>query len=148
VNEIELTREIERLKERLAQVEIQGSPVWVYLAAPLTSTSWNGDAKSTTAKTLLDLSSVFSAPAGVRAVLVKAWIKDSGSAANECLIRFAPNNTAGQGLEVRCSGVANDRYSAGCVVVPCDVNGDIYYQIAASGSGTLDANIEIWGYQL
>ena len=31
-------------------------------------------------------------------------------------------------------------------IVPCDANGDIYYQIAASGTGTMDVNIQIWGY--
>lgn len=30
----------------------------------------------------------------------------------------------------------------------CDANGDIYYQLTASGSGTMDIYLEIWGYWL
>jgi hypothetical protein len=33
-------------------------------------------------------------------------------------------------------------------IVPCDANGDVYYQIVASGTDTLDAILQIWGYFL
>jgi len=42
--------------------------------------------------------------------------------------------------------LSNDEYAREGNIVPCDANGDIYYQINASGSGTMDVWIEIWGY--
>ena len=67
-----------------------------FLTTPLTSTAWDGDAYSTTAKTKIDLSSVFSAPAGIKAVLVAGTIADSGSATADCSFRLSPNDTANQ----------------------------------------------------
>ena len=120
---------------------------WTYLTTPLTSTAWDGDAFSTTAKTLIDLSVVFGVPAGVKAVLVRVAIQDSGAAAADCYLVLAPNNTAGAGMATPCIPV-NDRYMRMSHVVPCDANGDIYYQIVASGAGTLDVWIQIWGYYI
>lgn len=119
---------------------------FVPLLAQLSSTSWDGDSHSTTAKTLIDLSSVFGAPAGVRAVLCKVSIRDSGSAASDVYIILSPNNSAGQGPGVACSGLTNDAWAIENLTVPCNANGDIYYQIAASGANTLDVVLEIWGY--
>ena len=121
---------------------------WHFLTTPLTSTSWDGDSFSTTAKkTKIDLSAVFGVPAGVKAVLVNIALRDSGSAANECFISLSPSSSV-SGLTARCSGIANDKFVNACLTVPCDTNGDICYQIVASGTGTLDAFIEIWGYWL
>lgn len=122
---------------------------WTFLTTPLTSTAWDGDSFSTTAKTLIDLSSVFGVPAGVKAVLVRLTARDSGSSAGYCQLALSPNSTAGS-VAVQCylQGVANDVYVSANGIVPCDANGDVYYQVVASGSGTLDAFIEIWGYWL
>ena len=124
-----------------------GQPV--FLTAPLTSTAWDGDARSTTAKTKIDLSSVFGAPAGIKGIFVRLVARDSGSSAGYCQLGLSPNSTAGS-MAIQCylQGVANDVYISANGVVPCDTNGDIYYQITASGTGTLDAFIEIWGYWL
>lgn len=122
---------------------------WHFLTAPLTSTAWDGDARSTTAKTLIDLSAVFGVPAGVKAVLVRLVTRDSGSSAGYCQLGLSPNSTA-DSVAIQCylQGVANDVYISANGIVPCDANGDIYYQVVASGTGTLDATIEIWGYWL
>ena len=122
-------------------------PKFVFLLAPLTSTSWDGDAYSTTAKTKIDLSAVFGVPAGVRGVLCYVAVQDSAAAGagGTYMLRLAPNATAGQGLAVNCIST-NDSLNRGCLLVPCDANGDIYYQIVASGASTLDAILEIWGY--
>ena len=122
-------------------------PQFIQLQTPLTSTSWDGDSYSTTAKTKIDLSSVFSAPAGIRAVSVKWQINDSGSAGTDCYLVLAPNNTAGEGLAFTCPSV-DDRVGRGEAKVPCDANGDIYYQLVASGASTMDITIEICGYWL
>ena len=122
---------------------------WHFLTTPLTSTSWDGDARSTTAKTKIDLSAVFGVPAGVKAVLVRLIARDSGSSAGYCQLGLSPNSTAGSvAVQAYLQGVANDVYVTANGIVPCDSGGDVYYQITASGTGTLDAIIEIWGYWL
>jgi hypothetical protein len=113
---------------------------------PLTSTDWDGDAHSNTDKTLIDLSSVFGAPAGIEAVLVYVQMRDSGSAGAQPYIILSPNNTATSGLYVRAPGITNDYYVSQTLVVPCDANGDIYYQISATGTDTMDVYLQIWGY--
>jgi hypothetical protein len=123
---------------------------WHFLTTRLTSTAWDGDSFSTTAKTLIDLSAVFGVPAGVKAVLAGVSIRDSGSAASTggCYLILSPVNTTLVGVYTYCAGLTNDAFTHHNIIVPCDANGDIYYQINASGSGTMDAYIEIWGYWL
>ncbi len=122
----------------------------VFRASSLGSTSWDGDARSTTAKTLIDLSSVFGVPAGVKAVLVEVIVRDSASSSADYngTVILSPNNTANSGLFVSAGGKPNDFRAWGTVIVPCDANGDIYYQILASGTGTTDVWLNIWGYFL
>lgn len=134
------------IEERLAVSEAAGREKFVPLSSPLTSTSWDGDSFSTTAKTLLDLAGNFGTPRGIKAALIRVTLRDSGSAGNDCYLILSPNGTAGQGIAVRCSGIANDFYHNQTVVVPCTADGDVYYQIAASGSGTLDVTLQVWGW--
>ena len=122
---------------------------FVPLTTPLTSTAWDGDSYSTTPKTKIDLSSVFSAPAGIKAVLLEAAARDSGSAGKETLIRFSPNDTTNSSaMECYLTGRANDQYNVSSGICPCDANGDIYYQITASGANSMDVYLRIWGYWL
>jgi hypothetical protein len=125
-----------------------GDDMFIPLTTPLTSTAWDGDAHSTTAKTLIDLSAVFGAPAGIKAVSVRIACRDSGSATtNNLYTLVGPENTAGvTPVIARPSGLPNDYYAEAAGVCPCDTNGDIYYQIAASGAGTMDVHLQIWGY--
>lgn len=122
-------------------------PQLVPLQAPLTSTSWDGDSFSTTAKTKIDLSAVFSAPARIRSVLVAVQVRDSDSAATDCYLILSPNDTANNGMIFQCHA-PNDRWARHSATVPCDANGDIYYQTVASGASTLDIFLQIWGYWL
>ena len=117
---------------------------------PLTSASWNGDAYSTTAKTVIDLSAVFGVPANIKAVEVRIACNDSASAAtNNLYVAVSPNNTAASNAVIaRPSGLTNDYYAEQSGICPCDASGDIYYQITASGASTMDVWIEIWGYCL
>ena len=120
----------------------------VFLTTPLTSTSWDGDSFSTTGKTLIDLSTVFGVPAGVKAVLVKIAIRDSASASSACLFQLSGTSTGSNYSLTTLASPVNDRYGYSQGIVPCDANGDIYYQITASGTGTMDIYLEIWGYWL
>jgi len=151
--------EISELRERINKLEsyianlnhrhykIPAFSEIVFPDAPLTSTSWDGDAFSTTAKTLIDLFTVFAVPKNVKAVLVKTRINDSGSAAGNPFLILSPTNTAGEGPYIqKCSGFADDYLHHHNGIVPCDSNGDIYYQIAASGAGTMDVYLQIYGY--
>jgi hypothetical protein len=120
---------------------------FVALAAPLTSTAWDGDAHSTTAATLLDLSAVFGVPAGIKAILVRIAVRDSGSAASSGLFFFlSPSNSGTATMVVRPSGLPNSYYADHTGVVPCTTTGDVYYQIGASGVNTMLVQMEIWGY--
>jgi len=142
-----LVAEIEDLKRKVEQLSTVEGGKLVPLTTPLTSTAWDGDSFSTTAKTLIDLSAVFGVPAGVKAVDVLVAIRDSGSAATWCYFILGPTNTALMGKIANCIPV-NDRWGYSSFTVPCDANGDIYYQLGASGAGTMDVIIQIWGYSL
>lgn len=121
-----------------------------FLTSPLTSTSWDGDARSSTGKTVIDLSSVFSVPAGVKAILARLYGRDSGSATSTSVyFGLSPNNTgASIALAIRPTGVYADAPVENTGWCPCNSDGDVYFQCAASGTGTLDIWIEIWGYCL
>lgn len=118
--------------------------IFVPLTAPLTSTSWDGDAFSTTGKTIIDLSAVFGAPAEIVAALVRVAIRDSASSTNDCVLFLSPTNVDVNGPAVNCTAI-DDRFNRAELVVPC-VGGDFYYQIAASGASTFDVSLQIWGY--
>lgn len=122
----------------------------VFLSTPLTSTSWDGDLFSTTSKTLIDLSAVFGVPAGVKAVIAGVSLRDSGSAGSSsgCYLILSPNSTSDSGVYTYCAGLADNTRTHHNIIVPCDANGDVYYQINATGSATMQVNIGIWGYWL
>jgi len=143
-----IMQDIKSLLKRVNHLERIRIPTWVFLTAPLTSVSWDGDARSTTAKTVIDLSSVFSAPAGIRAIYAKVVANDSGSAATTTNGWFilSPVNTAGSGVGIQVSGLPNDAKHMEEFICACDINGDVYFQCNATGITTLDIDLSIWGY--
>jgi hypothetical protein len=120
-----------------------------FLIEPLKATAWDGSSfsYSTQGKVKIDLSTYFGVPAGVKAVVLQTGIKDSDSENSNALIAFSPNDTANEwaGL-LKITGLPSDVQYRDGWTIPCDANGDIYYQIVASGSGTMHVTIEIWGY--
>ena len=153
-----LILDIAELKKRVSVLETQACPRWVWTSSPgwiggkngdpLTSVSWDGDAYSTTAKTLIDLSVVFGTPANIKAVSARIACRDSASVAtNNLCVLISPNATDGASPVIaRPSGLVNDYFAEAEGICPCDANGDIYYQIAASGASTMDIYMQIWGY--
>ena len=141
---------IKRLEREVERLRVKEKQVFVPLTTPLTSTAWDGDSFSTTAKTKIDLSEVFGVPAGVKAVLVQLLARDSGSAAStNIFFGLSPNDVdASNPVMAVGRGLPNDTLVYTTVTCPCDANGDVYYQIVASGSGTMDCWIRIWGYWL
>jgi hypothetical protein len=113
---------------------------FVRLQAPLTSTSWDGDAKTTADSGILDLSAVFTAPAGITAALVAAYIKDASVSQAMSLGPTSTYNNA-LGLSTQVANVY--LYHQG--IVPCDNNGDFYVKFWHDMD---NVGIEIWGYWL
>lgn len=123
--------------------------IFVPLEPPATSTSWDGDQRSSSGSyATLDLSAVFGIPAGVKAVAVQVLQRDSGSAATTDIagIRLGASSVAGRTVDFSCAGLTNDAWSRDSAIVPCDSNGDIKWQTYASGTNTLDLYLQIYGY--
>ena len=116
INEKMLSR-LQQMEREVERLRVQENGKFVALTTPLTSTSWDGDSFSTTSKTLIDLSTVFGAPAGIKAVLVQLICKDSGSAAsNDIYFGVSPNNSSGSVTVISVGrGLPNDTlvYSQG-----------------------------------
>jgi len=112
----------------------------VFLTTPLTSTSWDGDTKTSADRAIVDLSAVFGVPDGVKAVLMT--IQTQADAVDE-YIRFGPNSTYNYALTCRTTVAGQIAHATG--VVPCDSNGDVY----CYPSGTVEGVwVWIWGYWL
>ena len=118
-----------------------------YLTTPLTSTDWDGDAKSDEGPTKLDMSAVFTGypDMAVKAVLLRLAARDDASIGTAGLyFSVGPSATYYYALQANPPGA--DVLSSITGICPCDANGDIYYKINASGSGTCDCWLEVWGY--
>ena len=132
----QLEREVERL-QRWERPAIKP----VFLTTPKTSTSWDGDTKTTSDRAIVDLSTVFGVPAGIKAVLMS--IQTQADAVNE-YIRFGPNSTYNYALTCRTPVAGQIAHATG--VVPCDSNGDIY--CFTSSTDVENVYVYIWGYWL
>lgn len=120
---------------------------WAYFpyTTKKTSGSFDGDPKSTTAATKIDLSAVFGVPAGVKAVQCRIYARDNaGHILTAQYLGVGPSVADPFMLTVR--PVGNDQIMENDGMVTCDANGDIYWRCGASGGGTLDIWIEINGY--
>ena len=119
-----------------------------FLTTPLTSTAWDGDAKSDAGPTKLDMSAVFlNYPASPppKAVLLRIAARDSASIGTPGLyFSVGPSATYYYALQANPPG--GDLASSNTGICPCDANGDIYYKIRASGSGTCYCWLDVWGY--
>jgi len=120
---------------------------YTFLTTPLTSTDWDGDAKSDASATKLDMSAVFTGypTTAIKAVLLRVAARDSAALGTTGLyFSVGPSATYYYALQANPPG--GDVLSSNTAWVPCDANGDIYYKIEASGSGTCDCWLEVWGY--
>lgn len=131
----------------MSRLRTQDAPRLRWLVAPLTSPNWNGNARSTTAKTKIDLSTEFGLPANIKAVYLYVAVRDSGSAAGDPALILGPGSNPNEGMWVGSGGKANDSWERQQIWVPCNTDGDIYFQAAATGALTLDAYVWVWGYQ-
>ena len=131
---------IKRLEREVERLRVKEKQVFVPLTTPLTSTSWDGDNKGTGDRAIVDLSTVFGVPAGVKAVLMS--VQTQGNAAND-YIRFGPNST--NNFTLTCRTQVNSQIAHAIGIVPCDANGDVYCYT----SGNVESvYVYIWGYFL
>ena len=137
--------ELLKLADMLASV----MPRWVILpqASRLISTSWDGDARSTTGATAIDMSTVFGTPANIDALWLRVSIRDSGSASAVAWIRFDNVAPGDDSVVVRTADI-NDRWADQYPVVATNSDGDIYFDCQATGVGTLDVDIIVLGYHV
>ena len=112
---------------------------YVPLASPLTSTSWDGDSKTSANDGIIDLSSVFSAPAGIKAIEARVFCN---IAATTSFLQFGPTSSYDDQLTT-ISGVTGNVDKSG--KINCDSNGDIYVKV----TGTVtNVYLQIWGYYI
>lgn len=145
----DLARKVRELETRLRDLELVETGSWRMLSTPLTSGSWSGGATfSTTAKTLIDLHSVFGTPVGIRAVMVYVSLRDTSSASGDYYLVLSPNDVANSGNIITADRSGNNYNTRRFDIVSCNANGNIYYQVKASGANTMTIIIQVWGYLL
>jgi len=120
---------------------------YVPLMTPLTSTSWDGDARSDTSSTLLDLALVFGLPANVKAIVVRMFVRDSAAWGTNNLFFAIGGNATNAACVVRTFGGDVFTESVGAVC-PTDGNSKVYYWVEASGASTIDVSLQLYGYFL
>ena len=124
----------------------------IWLEKGIGSSTLTGTGHSDVAPTDLNVEADFEAkvPKNIESFLFRTYIRDSGSAAitNGCYLALRPNATKGMTYWT-CAGLTNDALKWLQGWVDCDSNGDIDYQIEASGAGTFDiGTVTIWAIKL
>ena len=122
-------------------------PVYAYhpYTTKKTSTAWDGDARSTTGATKIDLSVVFGIPAGVKAVQVRLYARDSAGHPQNGLY-FGVGYSLADPFLLTVRPIGDDIIQENNGMVTCDANGDIYFRIGTSSGSSMDCWIEILGY--
>lgn len=128
-------------------------PVWgfVPLNGAAGSTYWGGPF-STQAKTLLDMSADYSSVLPSDTSHIKAYyfthsMTDSGSFSGGLAHIILSNNaTAGSGLRYGPEGRADNTPERGDAIVPTTASGDIYVELATTGTNTAYIYLALRGY--
>lgn len=116
---------------------------------PYTNTDFDGDSFSDVAvNTKIENTSWSTTiPDTAKALLLRVSLRDSASAGTSGLYFVLVGTAAGTiaAARVDLEGVPNDQWRNVQVICPC-VAGDIWYQVNASGVGTLDVSMQCVGY--
>ena len=115
-----------------------GEIVWCESGIP--SNKFNGvSGFSDTAATLLnaEADSNGKIPKGAKAISVQMYGRDSASASTQCNVTLG-GTSATADVACNASGAPNDANVQSTGWTSCDANGDYYYYINATGSGTWD----------
>ena len=124
------------LKSRKSSVDYSGY-ITVPLTTPLTSTSWDGDAKTAASSGTIDLSAVFGAPAGIKGALVRLAMR---SATLDVTVALGPSSTV---LPLIARANVASKYYESYGMVPCDASGDLYFYCSGNADNVF---VEIYGY--
>ena len=145
-----LVRKLAMLERRLDNLA-QPEKGWVphFLTTPYTNTDFDGDSFSDVAANTKIENTDWSTtiPATAKALIIRILCRDSGSAATAGLYVALAGAAAATGFPLVCrpSGKANNDFADSSGVVPC-TDGDIWYQINASGASTMDVWLECYGW--
>jgi hypothetical protein len=119
-----------------------GSSTFIPLTTPLTSTSWNGDDTKTVGTITIDTSSVFGAPAGIKAALI--FFRAKWTSASTSSFMYVRPIGATRYTDIIYAD--NTSYQTSNATVPCDENGD--FEFVVGGANATEVICEIWGYWL
>jgi len=111
----------------------------VPLTTPLTSTDWDGDAKTTADNGTIDLSADFGAPANIKGVFATLSITNATADVRASLGPDASSKCLTSRVQVA------NQYDHNVGFVPCDSNGDIYFSCNAD---VAKVHVTIIGYCL
>ena len=116
---------------------------------PLTHDDFNGDPFSDVVSfTKIENTGWSTAiPADAKALLIRVMCRDSGSAGTSGLYVILSGDGTNGVIGVRPSGKPNDDPDERTSWMPC-TNGDIWYRVEASGTGTMDIWLYCFGYML
>ena len=118
-----------------------GSSTFIPLTTPLTSTSYDGGDTVAVGTTNIDTSSVFGAPAGIKAALVQlAGVWSSANNGYYAALRPLGGSVNQMIIRAQVANINSDMTA----IVPCDANGDI--DIVVAGADVTNTVIRIWGY--
>jgi len=139
--------QLERRLDNLAQHERGWQPH--FLTTPYTNAAFDGDSFSdVAANTKIENTSWSTTiPATAKALLIRCQCRDSGSAATTGLyvVLYGAAAATVPSLGVWPSGKTNDDYDETTAIVPC-TDGDIWYQVNASGATTMDIWLWCFGW--
>ena len=146
----ELVKKITDLERRLDNLAlIERGWVPTFLDEPYTNASFDGDSFSDVVvlTKIENTSWSTTVPADAKALIITGAARDSGSAAATALyFRIYSTSTAtNPALTIWPSGVTNDARVGADGIVPC-TDGDIWYDVNASGASTMDVWLYVVGY--
>jgi len=119
-----------------------GSSTFIPLTTPLTSTSWDGNDTKTVGTITIDTSSVFGAPAGIKAALI--FFRAKWTSASTSSFMYVRPIGATRYTDIIYAD--NTSYQTSNATVPCDENGD--FEFVVGGANATEVICEIWGYWL
>ena len=139
--------DLERRLDNLNLPEKGWAPT--FLTEPYTNASFNGDSFSDVGSLTKIENTSWSTtiPADAKALIIVGVARDSGSAAATGLYFriFSTSTATNPALYIWPTGITNDARAGADGIVPC-TDGDIWYDVNASGASTMDVWLYCLGY--
>jgi hypothetical protein len=116
--------------------------------SPITDASYDTGVFSSVSDQQIDMSSVFTGnltyAQGYHFMIA---IRDSGGASTNCWIGFK-TSSGGSYVAWKSCHLANDEWARDVIFIPAGANGDIWFDINASGTNTFDLILRVVGYYI